>query len=238
MDKEPLLGIIGGMGPLATAYFYELIINKTNANCDQDHINMVILNDASIADRTSFILGESNVNPLPRLMKDAHTLESLGASLIAIPCNTSTYFYEDLVNSVKIPILNMIEDTVRFLKSSGVQKVLILATKGTLLSCLYQSFCKKHGIKYILPSNIDEIMNIIYGRVKKGIPLDSKDIEILHKDETLADAVILGCTELSILKGTLSLGENYIDPLEIETDIILDFFHKEKREKPISLTLK
>ena len=161
------LGILGGMGPLATSYFYNMIVCNTDALTDQEHINMVILNDVLIPDRTSFILG-NGVNPLPRLIEDIKKLESLEVDLIAVPCNTCTFFYDQMQSVTNIRILNMIKDTVNKLKEDNVEKVMLLATSGTIKSGLYQKELECSSIEYVLP-NIDKIMFLIYERIKKGI---------------------------------------------------------------------
>lgn len=221
------LGILGGMGPLATSYFYNMIINNTNALTDQEHINMVILNDVLIPDRTSFILG-NGVNPLPRLIEDIKKLESLEVDLIAVPCNTCTYFYEEMQRVTNIRILNMIKDTVNKLKEDGVEKVMLLATSGTIKSSLYQKELDNNLIKYVLPDNIDNIMFLIYERVKKGISLSNEELSYLYENIYNVDKVILGCTELSILKGRYNLDDRFIDPLEVECDQILKLFNRKK----------
>ncbi|MDO4545634.1 MAG: amino acid racemase [Bacillota bacterium] len=109
------LGVIGGMGPEATSYFYESLIAHTVADRDQDHIDMVILSHASMPDRTGAILagGDREEDLLRKLIEDAKTLERLGASNIAIPCNTSHYYYEQIQNAVGISIINMVEESVK-----------------------------------------------------------------------------------------------------------------------------
>lgn len=110
------LGVVGGLGPFASSYFYDLVINKTNALKDQDHIDMIILNHASIPDRTSYILGNSKESPLEYLKSDVKLLENIGAKYILITCNTAHYFYNELQSITSVPILNMIEDTVIYVK--------------------------------------------------------------------------------------------------------------------------
>lgn len=225
---EKTLGILGGMGPLATSYFYQMIINKTDAKTDQEHINMIILNDVLIPDRTSFILGNGE-NPLPRLINDLRKLEGLDVDLIAVPCNTCTYFYEEMQKSTNIEILNMIRDTCLYLKENNINNTLILATSGTIKSNLYQKYLERFGIDYKVTSYIDEIMFLIYERVKKGITITEKELSILFKEIDKFDSVILGCTELSILKCLYGLDDRFIDPLEVECDLILKKFNKKKR---------
>ena len=223
------LGIIGGLGPLASSYFYELVINKTKVSKDQDHIDMVILNHATIPDRTSYILGKSNDSPLEYLKKDIKTLENMGAKYILMTCNTSHYFYDELQSITNVPILNMIEDTVISAKISGARKVMILATNGTIESKLYQNMCIKHNLDFEVPNNDiqNKVMHIIYENVKQGKEIDI-DIwnEIINSSNS--DTYILGCTELSVVKNKLNLGYNYIDPLEIEANKVIRLFGKEK----------
>lgn len=221
------LGIIGGLGPLASCYFYKLITEKTKATKDQDHLNIILLSDAKTPDRTSYILDHNKENPYPYLLKDCQTLEKLGCKLISIPCNTSTYFHDELQKQIKIPISNMIENTAAYIKNKQFKTAAILATTGTITSNLYQKALEKYNIKYILP-NQENVMQIIYGCVKQGKPVPNNLWEDTIKNLN-CDCYILGCTELSILKTQFKLPNNFIDPLEIEAEKILEFFGKERK---------
>jgi len=165
-----LLGVIGGMGPWLSAHFYERIVLKTKVINDSDHINMVISSMTRTPDRTSFILGYSNANPLQYLIKDALMLEQCGVDIIALTCNTSHYFINDLRRSVNVPIINMIELTVASVKQKNIKKAGIMATKGTYQTKLYEQECIKHNIEPFIPCEKiqDEIMNIIYNQIKRN----------------------------------------------------------------------
>ena len=219
------LGIIGGLGPLASSYFYKLITQKTKAQKDQDHLNIIILSDAKTPDRTSYILDNAKKSPYPSLLKDCQTLEKLGCKLISIPCNTSSYFHEELQKNINIPISNMIENTVNYIKGKYTTAA-ILATTGTITSKLYQNTLEKNRIKYVLPKQ-ENVMKIIYDYIKQGKEVPKQLWQDTIKD-LKCDCYILGCTELSILKEKLNLQNNFIDPLEIEAEKILDFFGKER----------
>ena len=223
------LGVIGGLGPLASSYFYQLVINKTKVNRDQDHIDMVILNHATIPDRTSYILDNSKESPFEYLKQDILTLEKMGAKYILMTCNTSHYFYDKLQSVTNVKLLNMIEDTILYAKNNNIKKVLILATTGTIESKLYQNMCIKHALKFEVPNDDiqKKVMHIIYNNVKQGTKIEI-DIwnEIIKTSDS--DAYILGCTELSVVKKELKLGSNYIDPLEIEADKVIELFGKTK----------
>lgn len=222
------LGIIGGVGPLASSYLYEMITTRTKALKDQDHIDIILFSHASIPDRTAYILGESADSPYPYLLKDCQTLEKLGASMIVIPCNTSCYFHEELQKNVGIPVNNMVKDTVNYISNQGLKKVAIMATTGTIKSNLYQKELKKNNIEYVLP-NQDKVMSLIYDYVKAGkkVPKNVWD-DVINNLEV--DGIILGCTELSVLKKEFNLDSKFIDPLEVETMLILKYFGKERKE--------
>lgn len=220
------LGIIGGVGPLASSYFYELLTKSTKAEKDQDHLNIVLFSHSSIPDRTTYILNNENESPLPYLLGDIKTLEQLGCKMIVIPCNTSCYFHKTLQENTSIPVNNMVKDTVDFIKNKGFKKVAIMATKGTIYSNLYQNALTEADIEYILPDT-DKVMSLIYDYVKAG-----KDVSLELFNSVInglnVDGYILGCTELSVLKKELNLPDNFVDPLEVEVIKVLDFFEKER----------
>lgn len=213
------LGVIGGVGPLSTAYFMEVLINSTDAKIDQDHIDMIVLNHAKIPDRTEFILDSTKESPVPMMVADAKMLEANGAEVIVTPCNTAHYFYEELSSSVNVLFINMIDETAAFLKDQGVKVAGILATTGTITTKLFQTSLEKVGITAIIPSakNQQCVMDIIYDNVKASQPVELDKFRTIVNELRLngCEKVILGCTELSILKREYSLNEFYVDSLEI-----------------------
>ena len=140
MAKSKLLGILGGLGPMSTVYFYELLTALTDAKCDQEHIDMVISSRATTPDRTAYILGKSDENPLDVMIPEAKKLVAYGAEVIAIPCNTAHYFYDRLAAEIDIPILNIIAESVKRLSEDGVKRFGLLATEGTVKSGTYQKY--------------------------------------------------------------------------------------------------
>ena len=137
MDKK-IVGIIGGMGPLATADFFKKIVLNTKANIDQEHIKVLIDNNTDIPDRTSAII-HNDKSPVPQLVKSAVMLWAMGAQILVMPCNTAHYFYSEVQKSVEIPVLNMIELTCSALVQKGVKRAGLLATEGTIKSKIYQN---------------------------------------------------------------------------------------------------
>lgn len=218
MEKK-VLGIIGGVGPLATMLLGEMIVKRTKAKTDQQHVNMVITNNTSIPDRTTYILDRSKANPVPVMIADAAKLKSIGAEVLAVPCNTAHSFYSDIQLGADMQVLHMINETAKRAAQIGAKKVGILATTGTLTTSVYQLACQNAGVQPIVPDEETQemIMSIIYDDVKAGRPVDFlKWQQIINKLEGLGcDRIILGCTELSIVKKELNLDETYIDSLMV-----------------------
>ena len=205
-QERKKLGIIGGMGPEATVYFMQRVIALTPAEIDQEHIDMLVSNHASIPDRTAFLRGMSDCSPLPVLTADARMLAESGCKVLAMPCNTSHNFYERLVDSLgdegDVTFLNIVEESLAQCQAKGAHRVGVLATWGTLLTDLYGRYATERDMNcsYPDPAMQDEVNSLIYDYVKAGKPVPSGMLEgfcdALH--ENGCDAVILGCTELSV----------------------------------------
>lgn len=224
MDKKTL-GIIGGVGPLATMFIGEMIVRRTYAERDQDHVNMIITNNTNIPDRTAYILGESNEDPVPVIISDANRLNEAGAELLIIPCNTAHSFYQQIQAGTELPVLNMIHETAARAEKYGAKRVGILATTGTISTGLYQEACESRGIIPIVPdAHIQSVvMSLIYDDVKAGNPANPEKWTIIKQamDESGCDQVILGCTELSIVRKELNL-EECIDSLLVLAEAAIE----------------
>lgn len=215
--KKKTLGIIGGVGPLATMFIGEMIVRRTKAIKDQEHVHTIIDNDTNIPDRTAYILDNAKPNPVPVLIEDAKKLASVGVDMIAIPCNTAHTFYDELAAGSPVPVLHMIRETAKRAQDLGAKRVGILATTGTLTSRMYQNALEKYSIIPVVPNDAmkEKVMSIIYDYVKAGKDVAKEDWQPIE-DAMLAlncDRIILGCTELSIVNRDLKLDDKYIDSL-------------------------
>ncbi len=213
------LGIIGGLGPVATAYFYELISRMTDAYIDQDHIDIDIISKPTIPDRTDYILGRSSCSPLPHMIDIGKTLESMGADYIAIPCITAHYFHKELSDNIMIPIIYIIDETIQYLNKHGIKNVGIMATEGTIESGLFQKELSKAGIIPIIPSKQKQalVTSLIYKNVKAGLPANMEWFRQVTDELVVngAEIIVLGCTELSLIKRDNEIGSGFIDCLEV-----------------------
>jgi len=212
---KPLLGVLGGMGTQATARFYEMLHNMQDISAEQEYLDVLVYSKPTIPDRTAYILGKSDKSPLSDLLYAAKTLENAGATCLVITCLTSHFFYEDLAKAIKIPILNMPEETARFIADSGIKKVGLLATDGALKGRVFHTTFEKSGIEMLLPpeSSQSELMEIIYSvKCAQAVAPDALDAIAAQLRKNGARAVILGCTELSLIA---KKPPDHIDVLEV-----------------------
>ena len=212
-------GIIGGLGPMATAYLLQLIVDMTDAKTDQEHIDAIIFNRPGVPDRTAYILDPSKPSPVPPMVDMAQKLENLGVCAIGTPCVSAHSFHEALQSSVTVPCIHMVQETAAYLKAAGCKKAGIMATSGTVHMGLFQKALTDAGLDYALPDTEMQqyVMSLIYDNVKAGIPADMDKFRAVSEALRAegCDAVILGCTELSIIKRDNEIGPGYLDALEV-----------------------
>lgn len=239
------LGIIGGMGPLATDMFFNMVISKTDGDKDQDHIDMIILNHASMPDRTQAIKSGDLREIQGKLLQDAKFLENAGAARIAVPCNTSHYILMEIQKDVNIPIMSMIDMAVNKVEKdirkkefndSHEMKVGIMATDGTVEMGLYQKALSQKGFQWVIPDRDvqSRVMEIIYDNVKKGIEVPDGEFAVIDDffRKSGCRKVILACTELSVYKMQKGLDDYYVDAMEaLAEEVILSFGKKIRDEK-------
>ncbi|HOA84887.1 MAG TPA: amino acid racemase [Bacillota bacterium] len=219
LSAKKTLGILGGLGPMSSVYFYELITAHTRAMCDQDHLDIILVSRASTPDRTAYITGTSQENPLPAMTEEVCRLAGAGADIIALPCNTAHFIYDALSGASPVPVMNIIELTVEYAKFTGARRVGVMSTEGTYRSGVYQAACRQAGIGCIdcPPDDRATLTDIIYNSIKRGQPADLDSFErVAERLHRLgADRIILGCTELSLIKKEITLPDFYIDSLEV-----------------------
>ena len=215
MTKKPL-GILGGMGPLATADLFTKIVTMTQADCDNDHLRIYIDDNAQIPDRTAAILS-GGADPTPAMAESAQKLASIGAELLIMPCNTAHYFLPRLQKQCPVPFLNMIAITAEHCRQTfGQAPAGLLATRGTIQSGLYTQALADQGTPCVEPdeSERDLLMEQIYA-VKSGrTNLNRAAVlqMLAHMKARGAQYFNLGCTELPILAQMLGLEEAFVDP--------------------------
>lgn len=180
---------------------------------------MVIYNCPSIPDRTSHILGKSKNNPVIPMIEIGTKLVSLQVDYIAIPCITAHFYHSLLSQKLAVPIINMIQETARHLQNNNIEYVGLVATEGTVFSRIFQEELKFYKIRVIVPNRQgqDYINSIIYDNIKAGIKPELDKFQSVTQElkKHGAEVIIIGCTELSLIKRDYPIGAGYIDAMEV-----------------------
>lgn len=219
MSKMKTIGIIGGMGPMATVDLMKKVILATDAREDQDHIPILVDNNTNIPDRTAAILGKGE-SPLPELMKSADGLTDAGADFLIMGCNTAHYFLPLMLPHLRIPVINMIEETAAFCAREGYKRVGLLASAGTCKSGIYQRALERAGVEVVQPQG--EAERAIHGMIYDGVKAGNMGYDTTAVREALTqmaaegcEAFVLGCTEVPVAVEMYHLEGNFIDATEV-----------------------
>lgn len=218
------IGILGGMGPEATAYFYELIVNQTRAETDQEHIKVIIYSNPEIPPRTDAIL-KRGPSPTPLLVEGFQRLKNAGADFVVMPCVTAHYFYPEVRNQVDIPLISLLDESAKWAKVEvpELRKAGLVASSGTLESRLFHDAFANAGIEVLNPEEEEQslVMEAIFGPkgIKAGFITGFSKETLVSIAKVLvargADAIIAGCTEVPLVLKGLDIPVPLIDPLRI-----------------------
>ncbi|MEG0293848.1 amino acid racemase [Enterococcus sp.] len=197
--------ILGGMGTMATESFIHLLNKRVHAKKDQDYLNYVLFNHASVPDRTAYILNTDQENPLPYLLEDIAQQNLLKPAFIVLTCNTAHHFFDELQAATSIPLLNMPKEAVEEVLQSGTSgKVAFFGTEGSVKAGIYEKEMRAAGLDVYLPPKVlqEKISYLIYHEIKENDRLNDRlYFEILQAAlDAGCEKIILGCTELSLMQ--------------------------------------
>jgi len=194
------VGVLGGMGPAATALFYRRLIELTDAACDQDHLHVLIDSDPSVPDRTDEYLRGSEA-PLASLVLMAARLRGAGADFLVMPCNSAHLYFDRLVSAAALPMLHIVEEVGRELIVAGHRRIVLLGTLATMRSNLYTARLAKIAEVTLPDAPQQERIHAAILQVKAGRVDDARELlaPVLEwADAQAPDAIVLGCTELPL----------------------------------------
>jgi aspartate racemase len=198
--SEPVLGILGGMGPDATINFQQQLLDVTPATREQDHVTTVVSNVPKVPDRNEAIL-EGSQSPLSTLRDNARALERYGVDLLTMPCNTAHYYADGIVDSVDVEFLDMIDAVAETIDTADVDRAGLVATKTVIDVGIYREYFASSGVELVTPDDTEQLMDVIYA-VKEGAH-DEAAREFASVVSELeaegCDALVVGCSDLSVL---------------------------------------
>ena len=222
--------IIGGMGTIATESYVRLLNHRVKINRDQDYLNYILVNDAQVPDRTSYIKDHTKPNFFYDLRDDVLGQAKLEPDFYVMPCNTAHYFYEDLSRLTPIPFLNMMRIAVhQFVEKYPEEtKIGLIATEGSIYDHLYEDEIHRvdREVEFGGPEIQPMVNELIYSDIKEKGFVDGKLYHrILQKmhDEYGCNVILLGCTELSLAQEKApDHPYNVIDPQSILADVSIE----------------
>ncbi|MGM0124055.1 aspartate racemase [Enterococcus sp. AZ194] len=203
---ENFFSILGGMGTMATESFVRLLNHRTIAHKDQDYLNYVLFNHATVPDRTAYILDQTKENPVPFLLDDIKKQNLLQPDFIVLTCNTAHYFFDELQEATEIPMLHMPREAAKELKQQMTTgRVAFLGTEGSVKAGVYEKELRDFGFEVFLPKKVlqEKVNHLIYHDIKEHDFLNKElYYEILEEVTTkhACDQIVLGCTELSLMQ--------------------------------------
>jgi aspartate racemase len=228
--NSKVIGIIGGMGPQATADLYLKIIKETKASIDQEHFHVIIDSNPKIPDRTKAILYNEE-SPFDAIVEMGKKLEVLGVDIGCIPCITSHYYIDEIQKQLAYPLLNAMEETQKYIKCTypAIKNIGVLATTGTIKARLFEKYFS--DINIIYPSDLVQqknVMEAIYGDngIKSG-NIGEYPYGLLKKTADMliergADVILLGCTEIGLSLKSSSISKPLVDPMQIIAKLVVN----------------
>jgi aspartate racemase len=199
-----MIGVLGGMGPVATADFFNKVIAATSATGDEDHVPLLIQSDPRIPSRPAAILS-GGTSPLPTLLAGRDRLIAAGATALAMPCNTAHYWYADLVRGCPVPFLSIVDAVFDELAAEVPRgtKIGLISTQATMAAQIFDKRLLAQGYSVLLPSEADmqarvtpAIKLVKANHAEQAGPLLEEAIRSLIAHG--ASRVILACTETPV----------------------------------------
>lgn len=222
---EGTVGVLGGMGPAATARFFETLVDRTPAETDQEHLHVIVNSKPQIPPRTAFLVG-SGEDPRPLLLDALNTLEQSGADVITVPCNTAHAFIDDLRESTAIDVLDMIRLAAdRAAATVGDGSVGLLSTRGTRQSGLYHDrFAETSASLVTSDDDTQEDVSTAIEAIKAGERNQPREllVDAVASFEDV-DAIVAGCTEIPLALSQEDIEPEFVDPMVVLADRAIEY---------------
>lgn len=213
------IGILGGKGPEATSELFRLIIANTRVAVEEDHLRVIIDNNPQIPKSALAITGEGE-DPTSALVETARNLERAGAAFIVIASNSAHYFIDEIRRAIRVPIVNMIEETIAAIRCSGCKRVMLLATSGLIKSGIYQDALAAAGIEVLQPDDDEQEelwqVTLLFKNRNERAPLRATVSRIVGRlRNSRATGLLIGCTDIPLALGGMDISIPVFNTLEI-----------------------
>jgi aspartate racemase len=234
------LGVIGGMGPLATADFLYKLVKRTPAVSEQEHIPILLHGDCTVPDRTANILG-NGASPLPKLLEGIRFLNRNGVAAICIPCNSAHRWFDDMQEASDVPILHIVRASavqVRA-KKSGAKTIGVLSTFGTHRTGMYRNTLQAMGYNVVTPTDqeFEMLVSPAIAMSKANLLLEAEPYYEQAANKLIergAEIIVLGCTEIPVgmERQMRANPAQFVDSNDALADSAVAFFAERRRQVP------
>jgi aspartate racemase len=201
---DRVLGVLGGMGPLASAHFMVRLTLLTPVATDQDHIPAVLWSDPRVPDRGD-AMRPGGADPLPWLLRGIDGLKRAGCGAIVVPCNTAHIWYDRMAQEAGVPMPHIVDAAALDLGRVGIRpgRIGLMGTATTLQTKLYQQRLAGLGWECIEPTQeqMTRLVSPAIALVKANHVADAYEplAEVVNDLAARgASAVVLGCTEIPL----------------------------------------
>lgn len=224
MVRQPaIVGVLGGMGPLATVDFMRKLVDATGATSDQDHVPVIVSNIPQVPDRTAAFRGEG-ASPLESMIRSGQRLVAAGADLVVMPCNTAHLWFDAIRDALGLPMIHLVDAAIEevLVTFADDARIGLLATEATLASGLYVDRRNKRGHHpdWLLPTATEMAELVMPGiaavkaaRMEAGRDHLARAAKALHGRG--ARALVLACTEIPLVIDAAAAGMPVIDPTAV-----------------------
>jgi aspartate racemase len=236
MKDRPIIGILGGMGTAAGIHFQKLFFKTCSENGvkgDQDYPEWIYFNASKTPDRTEALL-QTGPSPVDYLVDSMKRMQAAGVEVVVAVCNTVHSFYKPVFEQVPIPWINLQIETAKVIEQAGYSSVALISTEGTLRSGLFKNAIEPLGIDYFEPDPGSELQQKItnaiyhpsYGIKFTGSNISAEAVELLQSaaDQFDSEAIIAGCTEISLAETSLKISAAWLDPLKIAAEACFNYW--------------
>lgn len=225
MSKK--IGILGGLGPASTLLYYGQLIEKYLEKEEDEFFPEIILYSLSLG-KMEKIRRDNEKNYVKELLRGVKALAKAGADFVIIASNSPHAYFEELKKRSPVPLLSIVDATLKYAKEMGLKRLLLLGTKFTMSSGFYPQRADSYGMKIIVPDPPEQeiIDHIIFKELVRGVVKEhsrKEVITIVEKYKNMIDAIILGCTELSLLIGQSHVTKPLIDSLQLHVEAALSY---------------
>ena len=220
------LGVLGGMGPEATVDLMARLQRATPARDDADHVPLIVDMNPQVPSRIAHLIEKTGPDPGPVLAAMAARLEGAGAEALILPCNTAHHYADAITGAVAIPLLHMPALTCDALARVTGGAVGVLASPATRAIGLFEPLLAARGLSALWPEDEAPVLAAIRAIKARG-PTEEDATLLTDQARALAargaGAILVGCTEFSLLSGRIAVDVPVVDALDVLVDAALAF---------------